>query len=395
MKIAVFLDGFKPFHEHKEGQLIMGFIDLGVPSVVVTPPNAELHAYDSPFPLLKATRSDLADARLWNAMGIDAAVLFTWFSPDYLDILAAVKKGGALLLIRPDTDGRIGPPAPVRRRTFYIRPPRIRQIPRWIGGRLLWHMYFGRRAADGLLRTLILSDAVVLESPNAVANVARILVSYKRPDLIDRLCMIPNQVCPHIVCGPIGPKEKVVAAVGRWEDYRQKNTIVMVRVLIDFLTQRSDYRAVLAGSGATLLNNLLLESSDSPHDRISVTGGIPHDAVGRILATSQILFMPSLFESFGYAAAEALCAGCSVVGTPIEPLQYLSMGGLTGTLASDFGRKGLLAALLADAKKWDRGEYVPNEVARRWRALLDRRVVAQQYLDKFSELTANKRSGRP
>lgn len=386
MKIAIFFDGFAPVHEPMNpAQLCMGFAELGISSIMVTLPKAELRTYDSPFSLLQVSRRDVADPSFWRRLEVDVAVLFTWFRPQYLDILAAVRQADTTVVARPDTDGRVAPP--VSRRYFTIPPPRFRQMPRWIAGRLLWRLCFGRREAYNLVRTLISSDAVIVETPRAMANLVHILLALKRADLIDRLWQIPVPIAADITRGPVGPKENVVAAIGRWDDLRQKNTMMMVRVLMGFLTRRLDYRAVLVGSGAALLKQLLSAAPVQVRERIKVTGFLTHAEVGRILPASRILFMPSIMEAGACAAAEAVCAGCSVVGTPIESLQYLSMGGSTGTLASDFTYNGLLAALLSDAKKWDRGEYFLEDIASRWRGLLDRKVVAQRFLDMLTQLT--------
>lgn len=321
MRIGIFFEGDIP-DEHREGQLVMGFMDHGISSTIITLSSPDMRTYDSSYPLLKVACSDVADAGFWRRVGVDVAIIFTHFRTDCLDILAAVRRSGAIVVDHGDSDGRMAPP--VSRQYFTIPPPRFTQIPRWIAGKLLWHLYFGRREIYKLVHSFINSDAVVVESPRAVANLAHILVAARRPDSVDRLWHIPNPVCPEILNGPPRPKENVVAAVGRWDDYRQKNTMMMARVLMSFLAQRQDYW-------------LHLESFSCRDRNMGVRG-----------------FRGGMRR-------------CSVVGTPIETLQYASMGGLTGTLASDFTHNGLQAALLADAKKWNWGEYVPEDIAQRWR----------------------------
>ena len=95
-----------------------------------------------------------------------------------------------------------------------------------------------------------------------------------------------------------------------------------------------------------------------------------------------MLFVPSRWESFSIAAAEALCTGCSIVGTPAEAFRYLSMQGFSGTIASTFDRKAILAALLQDATKWERGDYKPEKIAIFWRANLDSKSW-QKYRDTW------------
>jgi hypothetical protein len=66
-----------------------------------------------------------------------------------------------------------------------------------------------------------------------------------------------------------------------------------------------------------------------------------------------------------------------MVGTPLESLHFLSMQGFSGTTASTFEREAILAALLEDAVKWDRENYVPEKIAAFWRAKLERKIVAK------------------
>jgi adenylate cyclase len=53
------------------------------------------------------------------------------------------------------------------------------------------------------------------------------------------------------------------------------------------------------------------------------------------------------------------------------------MQGFSGTTASSFDGEAILAALIQDSTKWDRGDYEPEEIAAFWRSKLDRKKIAK------------------
>src|SRR5690606_19663012 len=98
----------------------------------------------------------------------------------------------------------------------------------------------------------------------------------------------------------------------RWESH-QKNFPLMLKVLNGVLQQHPDWTALLLGTlprnGAKALSRL-----GDVAERIVLGGSRPHAKVCEELSRSRIFVMTSRTESFGIAAAEALCCGTSVVG---------------------------------------------------------------------------------
>jgi hypothetical protein len=77
-------------------------------------------------------------------------------------------------------------------------------------------------------------------------------------------------------------------------------------------------------------------------------------------------------------ASESVCLECSLVGSLLESLPYLTLCGLFGTLAAIFDEDAYLGALIADAVHWERGDYSAEKTASFWRAELDRKEVARK-----------------
>ena len=87
-------------------------------------------------------------------------------------------------------------------------------------------------------------------------------------------------------------------------------------------------------------------------DRITFHGVLQQEAVAALMATSDLLVLPSTFEAYGMAVAEAAVAGLPVLCNRVGAAEQLIQHGVTGFLAStgdwdSFG--GYLQVLLEDA----------------------------------------------
>jgi glycosyltransferase involved in cell wall biosynthesis len=144
----------------------------------------------------------------------------------------------------------------------------------------------------------------------------------------------------------------------------------------------------MLGPGESFIRRALAEAVSSPSSRFSVMGARPQQDVVRTLGESMVLFMPSRWEGFPLAAAEAACMGCTVTGSPIEALRSLALDGRGGTIAANFDEDSLFEALLRDTEKWESGEYDPVVLARIRREEFDRRRVADRILALARSLLA-------
>lgn len=66
--------------------------------------------------------------------------------------------------------------------------------------------------------------------------------------------------------------------------------------------------------------------------RVRFRGSIPHEQIPAVLAGWDLLAMPSRWEGFGIAAAEAMAMGTPVVATAVEGIAELVIDGRTGIL---------------------------------------------------------------
>lgn len=372
-RLAVFLEGYLPFHERKEGPLVRGLREAGADTILVTRRKPELAGHRPPYPVRMASAPELRDAGFWASLPVDAVLAYTFLNHRFTPFLRAIRDGGKTVLVRADSDGRIGPPVFSRR--LLVDPPWTPAGATNLARRIAWRLFPGRMTARRL-EHLRAADAVWIETPDARSNLGAFLARAGEPALLDRVECFPVVVSERCRNAPLRGKERQVAAIGRWEDRRPKNPRTLVRVLLRFLEAQTDYRAVVLGSGHQHLRRLVRETGGAGRDRLIVRGPVGHEEVEACLSRSQILFMPSLWEGFPLAAGEAVCLGCTISGTPLESLRFLARDGRGGTLAPDFEEDSLHAALTAEADRWRSGEIDPAGIARYWRPRLAPGAVA-------------------
>jgi glycosyltransferase involved in cell wall biosynthesis len=133
---------------------------------------------------------------------------------------------------------------------------------------------------------------------------------------------------------------------------------------------------------------------DEHRARVTCAGELAYAATQEALAAARILLVPSLLESFSFVTAEALCAGASVVVTPLEPLIYLAGGGAYGSIARSFTSDALTAALLREIAVWDSGGRDVDAIAARWRSELGMSTVCDQWERVLTPVNGARESGR-
>ena len=382
MKISVFFDLYCPFHELKDpGQIPIGLIENGLSSSVITTAKKELENYSPNFSLVQRSLKEFYEEEFWLKNDSDVIVAYPLQGAYYSPLIKKMKAGGKKVLLKFDSDGRIS--YPLQRHSF-----RVPLNERFTVGNLVsevwWHLAptsskrsRHTKVAAETIKQIEQSDSAIIESPDALANLNYFLTAWGRKDLIKKTHFIPNPVTPEFVEGESGKKENIAVSYGRWDDYKQKNTRVMVETAVAFLKERLDYKFIIFGNGTELVKKLLEVAPGNVKDRIEILGFVEREKIKAHLSDAKIFFVPSKWESFSIASAEALCTGCTIVGTPLESLHFLSMQGFSGTTAPTFEREAILAALLQDAMKWDRRNYVPEKISAFWRAKLERKIVAK------------------
>jgi hypothetical protein len=170
-----------------------------------------------------------------------------------------------------------------------------------------------------------------------------------------------------------------VACVGRWQDLVQKRPWLLMEVIGSLVATDDEVSVVIAGNPTAELETWHRALPALQRSRVQIRGRVDRDELAKILAESQVFYSPSAFESFGIAAAEALCAGCSVVAGRSMSMASFEwfVSEQSGTLATKDDAPGHLKALRDELDLWDQGAHDPEHIANAWCGRLHADQVAK------------------
>jgi glycosyltransferase involved in cell wall biosynthesis len=135
-----------------------------------------------------------------------------------------------------------------------------------------------------------------------------------------------------------------------------------------------DVEVLLVGDGPDRSRVERLARRLGVADRVRVTGFVPHDRVPAVLASTDLLVLPSLYEELGAVLVEALHAGVPAIASRVGGIPEVVEDGVTGLLVPPNDPRALAAAI--DAVLEDAG------FARRLAANAKRKAVDYD-LDHF------------
>ena len=371
MRIIALIFGYKPWDETKD-------------VLIVTLDKPELANYVCPIPILKLkNRSDIV-----NVIKKDDIVFIHSLSLTFGE-LSSIKNLGCKVIFKLDNDGRLGRWKNPKPRFYFLRS----------SGKPYWKIpirFLNVLTPLGLIyerqeiRKFEIVDKILIESYPALSNLAFFAYQYNKIEIMKKVNMIPDPVTFDISNAKIPEKENFVISIGRWDDKTQKNPKILVQSLEKFLDAKKNWKTYIIGSGESIIKNYMRKLPNDIKERIAIIGPIDHQKIKDYLLKSKIFFMPSRYESFGIAAAEALCCGCSVVSTPIEPLVYMVGGGFNGLNSSSFKAQNLSSALLIESELWERQTRDPYEISQFWREQLNLEKIISQFTQIINSTVISK-----
>lgn len=345
------------------GLLTQAFCELGHEARLAVHPldpgSGPSQPEDPREPVLWVSKQNVRDSAWWRQQNPDLVILGLWTRPKYDSVRRAALAATPNLIERADSDGmRIascGLKTYARRRFDYFRdrttgwPTLISTLVSFLysATSVLATPWLERRLA----RTVSLIPHLMVETPRAA-------------DLWQNLCLRLRvstcrvQQAPHPIQSslfqfqPDDQKMNRVIAAGRWGSY-QKNLPALLGALGEFLRQSPDWEAEVVGSGLPHRSHL---------DRCHFFPAEPPSLLAQRFRTSKILLFSSRYESFLMAGAEALAAGCSVVG-PISLVSADYFCSLVAGRSASQGPVSLGSLLLAEKKAWSQGRRNPGEIS--------------------------------
>lgn len=157
-----------------------------------------------------------------------------------------------------------------------------------------------------------------------IAPAERIVVI---PNGVDLERFDPLRVAPAV---PRSPDRPVLGVLGRL--HPQKGQAILLHAFAELLPRFPSAELEIIGEGP-LREALAAQALDfGISERVRFSGSVPHNEIPSRLARWDITVMPSLWEGFGIAAAEAMAMERAVVASRIEGLAELIVDGVTGRL---------------------------------------------------------------
>ena len=325
---------------------------LGVESRVVMPlPHYEDDLTDAP--LLRAEMQQLRSVSWWREQNLDGVMLYSWGDPRYLPVARAIHRAGIHLVIHYDANCEL--------HEHLLRP----------GGALKHLINRTKDVLVNYLRARHLGYADTITCTPPVTQAFREDSYYG--EAISAKCM--DMPCPvadtfHLQSGV--HKERLMVAVGRWNDVRQKRPEMLTAALDAYYAATSPSqrcRTEIYGTVTDSMRDWHAALHKDIQACVSLKGYAPQTVLAVVYNRARCIICPSLFEGSHNVSAEALCCGCAVVCTNLPILLcnviwYAQHG--CGTVAQEDTPESLAAALQEESAAWDSGLRDPQRIAATW-----------------------------
>jgi hypothetical protein len=343
--------------------------------------------------LIRTDYRNLEDAAWWRSLGGEGVVFYGWGSGKYLKIVRAIKEAGLLLVSHLDTAGMLG----------FLNGWSVFAGTLWrvsLGesdGRLKGLLTFFSRLGYGMTvgvvrndftraRHLRQADFIGAITPVALERIRKVCRIYGGEALANRVRLIPHPNAPYMVHDPDVPKERLVVAVGRWDDAKVKGTDLLMAATRRLAEADPGVAVEIYGRSTPAMEAWHAALDEEPRRRIKLIGIVPNRELVDGFKRARVIVCTSLRESYNIAVAEALCCGCSMVGpaVPETPGMPWFAEARSGRIArrepEAFGE-----ALRRELVDWDEGRRDAAEISRHWAPLLHAPRVAARILEMVDE----------
>jgi glycosyltransferase involved in cell wall biosynthesis len=124
--------------------------------------------------------------------------------------------------------------------------------------------------------------------------------------------------------------KKVVGVVGRLR--HEKGHAILLESMEKVIEEMSDTVLVVVGDGPDRAHLVEMANKFGINGHVKWLGQKEHEEVFRLYSIMDVVVVPSLFEGFGLAAAEAMAAGRGVIASNVDGLAEMIQGGVNGLL---------------------------------------------------------------
>jgi len=385
-------NGDHTFFARDSGLLCKGFQEIGVECKAIMPgPPME---NDQVADLIRTEYSNLADAEWWKSLGGEGVVFYGWGDGKYLAIARAIKRSGLILVSNMDTAGLFSMLNGVA--DFSASLWRVAKGERGESlGTLAYSIaQIGFAVTLGLVKNdfrralhLRKADVIGAISPLALERIRKVCRFYGGAELVRRVQLVPHPNASYMIADPAIPKERLVVAVGRWDDAQVKGTALLLETGARIAAGDPQVIVEIYGRTTPVMEAWHRELPAEQCQRIRLMGIVPNIEVRRALQRARVSLCTSLREGYHTVSAEALCCGCSIVGPDVAEIPSMKWftDGPFGRMA-ERTTMGLAQAVLAEFAAWDAGQRDAADISRHWAGILHAPRVAERILELADRL---------
>jgi L-malate glycosyltransferase len=167
----------------------------------------------------------------------------------------------------------------------------------------------------------------------------------------------------------------------------QKGHMILLNSMAEVIKQFPDVVLLIIGEGPDCQKLGKRAAELDLNKNIRWLGAQPQDKVFEFYSIMDVFVMPSLYEGFGFTAAEAMAAGVPVVGTKIEGLSEIIEDGVTGYLIPANDSKKLSDALLNLLTDSEKAKMMGTKGSQRVKELFSLEVFKKSVLAAYEMLS--------
>lgn len=161
-----------------------------------------------------------------------------------------------------------------------------------------------------------------------LGRVWRDFVAARAPAAADRIVIVPNASAPPVLPHIGGGETAHILFLGRIGD---RKGVPQLGEALFRMKDLPGWRATIAGDGH--VEAARARATDyGLTDRVELPGWVGPERVARLIASADILVLPSFSENLPVAIIEAMAAGVAVVATPVGAVEDIVADGETGLL---------------------------------------------------------------
>ncbi len=253
----------------------------------------------------------------------------------------------------------------------------VRAVCRFAGvGSVVQHLHGRINEANG-----VQASELNFPAPDALIACSQAVADCVRTSRVEVIhAGIETGIEPPVAASQTGPLR--LGALARLIPLKNIEALIEATALL--AAKGIDVQAEIAGSGPSESSLRALVLSLGVSERVRFLGWDPD--VRRLLASWDLLVMPSLEEGFGLSALEAMAAGRPVVASRVGGLCELVVDGVTGRLFPPGDTGALVRCITEAANDRQRWALMGAEGWRRAQAHFSADLMARRTVELYDKL---------